>query len=64
MQTYFVWVCAGRMLSQPDAKRSNVIEEKVLVIGVSSPYHLAKLVWSWGVICIPPKEIAWALLGY
>jgi tRNA G37 N-methylase TrmD len=33
MQTYFVWVCAGRMLSQPDAKRSSVTEERVLIMG-------------------------------
>jgi hypothetical protein len=32
MQTYFVWVCAGKMPSQPDARRSSVIEERVLVI--------------------------------
>jgi len=33
MQTYFDWVCAGRMLSQPDARRSSVTEEKVLIMG-------------------------------
>jgi hypothetical protein len=32
MQIYFVWVCAGRRLSQPDAKISSVIEERVFVI--------------------------------
>jgi hypothetical protein len=34
VQTYFVWVCAGRILSQPDAKRSSVIEEKILNMGL------------------------------
>jgi hypothetical protein len=33
MQTYFVWVCAGRMVNQPDARRSSVIEERVLIMG-------------------------------
>jgi hypothetical protein len=32
MQTYFFWVWAGRMLNQPDAKRSSVIEENVLLM--------------------------------
>jgi len=32
MQTYFVWVCAGRKVKQPDAKISSVIEERVFVI--------------------------------
>jgi hypothetical protein len=32
MQTYFVLVSAGTRLSQPDARRSSVIEERVLVI--------------------------------
>jgi hypothetical protein len=33
MQTYFVWVCAGRILSQPDARRSSVAVERVLIMG-------------------------------
>jgi hypothetical protein len=33
MQTYFVWVSAGRRLSQPDAKRSSVTVERVLIMG-------------------------------
>ena len=36
MQTYFVWVCAGRVLSQPDARRSSEIEQRVLFMKRSS----------------------------
>jgi hypothetical protein len=32
VQTYFFWVCAGRILSQPDARRSSVTEERVFVM--------------------------------
>jgi hypothetical protein len=32
-RTFCFVVCAGRMLSQPDARRSSVIEEKVLIMG-------------------------------
>jgi hypothetical protein len=33
VQTYFVWVCAGMMVNQPDARRSSVAVERVLIMG-------------------------------
>jgi hypothetical protein len=52
LQRYSVWVCAGRILSQPDARRSSVIEERVLIMERSFFLEfntcVGKLVWAVG----------------